>query len=89
LHFSRYFPHHKLALPPTPPETLMRAYEKARKRLRYVYLGNLHVEGTSDTFCYQCRALWVKRRGYQTRVVGLSGGKCLSCGARADFIGVP
>jgi len=88
LHFSRYFPHHKLALPSTPPETLMRAYEKARKRLRYVYLGNLHVEGTSDTFCYQCRALWVKRRGYQTRIVGLSGGKCLSCGARADFIGV-
>jgi len=66
---------------------LMRAYEKARKRLRYVYLGNLHVEGTSDTFCYQCQALWVKRRGYQTRVVGLSGGKCRSCGAQADFIG--
>jgi pyruvate formate lyase activating enzyme len=88
LHFSRYFPHHKLALPPTPPETLMRAYEKARKHLRYVYLGNLDLEGTSDTHCYRCQALWVKRRGYRTDVVGIAEGTCRSCGARADFVGV-
>jgi pyruvate formate lyase activating enzyme len=89
LHFSRYFPHHKLNLPPTPESTLVRAYEKARKRLRYVYLGNVALEGTSDTHCYQCQALLVVRSGYRTRIVGLSGGKCRSCGARADFVGVP
>jgi pyruvate formate lyase activating enzyme len=41
LHFSRYFPHHKLDLPPTPPATLRRAREIARARLPYVYLGNV------------------------------------------------
>jgi len=89
LHFSRYFPHHKLSLPPTPESTLLRAYDKAKKHLRYIYLGNLYAEGTSDTFCYQCHALWVKRSGYHTRIVGLEGRKCRACGAQADFVGIP
>jgi pyruvate formate lyase activating enzyme len=89
LHFSRYFPHHKLTLPPTPEPTLMRAYEMARRHLRYVYLGNVAVEGTSDTHCYACQALLVKRSGYRTRITGIAGGRCGSCGAKADFVGVP
>ncbi|MFH0840123.1 MAG: AmmeMemoRadiSam system radical SAM enzyme [Candidatus Omnitrophota bacterium] len=41
LHFSRYFPCHKMKLPPTPRETLERAKEIADKKLKYVYLGNV------------------------------------------------
>ncbi len=41
LHFSRYFPCYKMDLPPTPLATLKRAEEVARKKLRYVYLGNV------------------------------------------------
>ena len=41
LHLSRYFPCYKMSLPPTPIETLRRAERIARKKLKYVYLGNV------------------------------------------------
>lgn len=41
LHFSRYFPCYKMTLPPTPVETLKKAEEIAKKKLKYVYLGNV------------------------------------------------
>ncbi|PIZ83692.1 MAG: AmmeMemoRadiSam system radical SAM enzyme [Candidatus Omnitrophica bacterium CG_4_10_14_0_2_um_filter_44_9] len=41
LHFSRYFPCYKMNLSPTPLSTLKRAEEIARKKLKYVYLGNI------------------------------------------------
>ena len=41
LHFSRYFPCYKMDLPPTPLATLKQAEEVARKKLKYVYLGNV------------------------------------------------
>jgi pyruvate formate lyase activating enzyme len=41
LHFSRYFPQYKMDIPPTDMKTLLRAYELARKKLKYVYLGNV------------------------------------------------
>lgn len=41
LHFSRYFPCYKMTLPPTPKETLERAAAIARKKLKYVYVGNV------------------------------------------------
>ena len=41
LHFSRYFPCYRMSLPPTPVKTLERAAEIARRKLKYVYLGNV------------------------------------------------
>lgn len=41
LHFSRYFPCYKMTLPPTPVDTLIKAERIAKKRLKYVYLGNI------------------------------------------------
>ncbi len=41
LHFSRYFPCYKLDKPATPLETLKRAERIAKKKLRYVHLGNI------------------------------------------------
>ena len=41
LHFSRYFPCHKMTIPPTPVKTLERAKQIADKKLKYVYLGNV------------------------------------------------
>lgn len=41
LHLSRYFPCYKLEIPPTPVETLKRAQSIARKKLKFVYLGNV------------------------------------------------
>lgn len=41
LHFSRYFPCYKLKVAPTPVETLKMAERIAKKKLKYVYLGNV------------------------------------------------
>ena len=41
LHFSRYFPCFKMTLPPTPVETLKKAERIAKRKLKYVYLGNV------------------------------------------------
>ncbi|HAJ57764.1 MAG TPA: AmmeMemoRadiSam system radical SAM enzyme [Candidatus Omnitrophica bacterium] len=41
LHFSRYFPCYKMTIPPTPIEALKRAEGIAKKKLKYVYLGNV------------------------------------------------
>ena len=44
LHFSRYFPHYKMETSSiTPIETLEKAWEIAKRKLRYVYLGNIVV----------------------------------------------
>ncbi|NQT46511.1 MAG: AmmeMemoRadiSam system radical SAM enzyme [Candidatus Omnitrophica bacterium] len=41
LHFSRYFPCYKREIPSTPIETMRRAEQIAKKRLKNVYLGNV------------------------------------------------
>ncbi len=41
LHFSRYFPCCNMDIQPTPVETLKMAERIAKKKLRYVYLGNV------------------------------------------------
>lgn len=44
LHFSRYFPHYKMKTSSiTPIETLEQACEIAKRKLRYVYLGNIMI----------------------------------------------
>lgn len=41
LHFSRYLPAYKSKIPATPVDTLKRAYDIAKKKLKHVYLGNI------------------------------------------------
>jgi pyruvate formate lyase activating enzyme len=41
LHFSRYFPCYKMDLPPTPVSSLKLAEQIAKKKLKFVYLGNI------------------------------------------------
>ncbi len=41
LHFSAYFPCFNMNIPATPLDSLKRAQEIARKKLKYVYLGNV------------------------------------------------
>lgn len=80
VHFSRYFPNYKFDLPPTPAETMHRAYETAREKLNHVFLGNLGETATQNTYCPRCGELMIKRGGYQTLVVGLEGQGCRECG---------
>ncbi|MGQ9707416.1 MAG: AmmeMemoRadiSam system radical SAM enzyme [bacterium] len=87
LHFSRFFPRHRADEPMTPLATLERAALIARKKLRYVYLGNVQPSPRyRDTFCPDCGAVLVERGGFLGRVVGVKDGSCQRCGRRADLI---
>jgi pyruvate formate lyase activating enzyme len=86
LHISRYFPNYKFDNNPTPPERLQFAYDTAKKKLRHVYTGNIAGVGDSDTRCYNCGAVLVRRKFYDVDIVGLEGNKCASCGAISDIV---
>jgi pyruvate formate lyase activating enzyme len=86
LHFSRYFPNYKIDNPPTPEERLLFAYETAKKKLNYVYVGNIVGIADSDTHCVNCRAILIKRNGYNAKIVGLDGNKCANCGAATEIV---
>lgn len=83
LHISRYFPRHLETRPSTSSETLMRLYEVARKRLDFVYLGNIDTEAGSDTVCPGCGKVLVRRRGYEAELV-VSGSAC-DCGRETQL----
>jgi len=86
LHFSAYYPTYKMSNPPTSPMKLLRAYELAAKKLDYVYLGNVRLEGKGDTYCPQCRKTLIRRNGYMTEITGLDSSKCANCGHKINII---
>jgi pyruvate formate lyase activating enzyme len=85
-HLSAYHPDYRWEAPPTDGGMLREAACRARKRLRYVYTGNLAGE-TGDTLCPDCGRPLVRRRGYRIDTGGLElcreGGnsfyRCASC----------
>lgn len=80
LHFSRYFPVYKLNKPPTPASTLQAAYEIAKKKLKYVYVGNINLSNTSDTFCPNCGKLLIRRSDFYTDVINIDReNRCKNC----------
>ena len=70
---------------PTPPETLQLAAEIGQEAgLHYVYAGNLpgRVGPLENTYCPNCTALLIERRGYQIRTYRVTAqGSCPKCGA--------
>jgi pyruvate formate lyase activating enzyme len=87
LHFSRYFPRYQANEPVTPEKTLRRAAEIARKKLDYVYLGNIDAGSEfRDTRCPQCQTVLVERSGYQGRVMNVRAGRCARCRRPVDLI---
>ncbi len=88
IHFSRFYPIHKLEqLPPTPVDVLNKAARTAAEEgLIYVYTGNVPGEEQSDTKCPTCRTTLVKRQGFRVESNTLSAGKCSKCGQSVDGI---
>lgn len=84
LHFSAFHPDYKLNdMPPTPPETLIRARQIALDAgLRYVYTGNVHhIEGDT-TYCPGCGSAVIVRDWYEIKQYRLTAdGRCESCNA--------
>lgn len=85
LHFSAYHPAHKLTAPSTPRETLERAYDIAARKMRFVYVGNMHIGGTTDTRCPTCGAVAVRRDGFSASTEALRDGRCSDCGAELNI----
>jgi len=86
LHLSAYRPQFKLSVPATTVTHLRRARALARKRLAYVYLGNVLSSDGQDTECPGCGKVLVRRRGYETALVGLDRGVCAGCRRAADLV---
>jgi pyruvate formate lyase activating enzyme len=83
LHFTRFFPNHKLThLPATPISTLESAYAIAKKvGLRYVYIGNVPGHIHNSTFCPSCGKRVIHRTHFDVLEMNLTDGKCKSCNA--------
>jgi pyruvate formate lyase activating enzyme len=84
LHFSAFHPDYKLDdIPPTPPETLIRARQIALDAgLHYVYTGNVHhIEGDT-TYCPGCGSAVIVRDWYEIKQYHLTAeGHCKNCNA--------
>lgn len=88
LHFTRFFPHHKMEnVAPTPIETLIKARKMARDLgMRYVYVGNAPGLDGENTYCYSCGQLLIERNGYEMGPISIDENKkCTECGAKIDI----
>ena len=80
-HVTRFFPYEGFAhLPATPLERLISAAAIGRDEgLQHIYVGNVVGEGGQDTYCPNCGATIIRRRGYSTSLTGLRDGACAKC----------
>jgi len=83
LHFTAFHPDFKLRdKSATPPETLHRAREIARKAgLHYVYEGNIFSDA-ANTYCPGCGTLLIQRSWHDVLDDRLKNGACSKCWMR-------
>ena len=81
IHFTRFHPTYRLTdLPPTPVETLERAWKIGRSAgLNYVYLGNVPGHPGENTVCPGCGEILIRRVGFQIIKNRLEKGSCPDC----------
>ncbi|MCH8328924.1 MAG: AmmeMemoRadiSam system radical SAM enzyme [Nanoarchaeota archaeon] len=80
-HVNAFHPDYKMVdIPSTSYETLNKAYNIGEKAgLKYLYVGNIHDDKHSNTYCPKCKTLLIKRDGYFTSIENLKNGKCKKC----------
>lgn len=81
IHFSAFHPDYRmLDRPRTPPETLFRAHEIAKKAgIRFPYIGNIHDSQRQNTYCPGCGELLIQRDWYQLGRYEIIDSKCRFC----------
>jgi Pyruvate-formate lyase-activating enzyme len=84
LHFSRYFPKHKMHDPATNINTITKAKDIAQKYLNYVYIGNVFGVDNS-TYCPNCKSKLIDRN-FKTQIVGIEKNRCIHCGQEIPVI---
>ncbi len=80
-HVSAFYPTYLLTqYPPTSPEIVKNArLIGLSEGLKYVYTGNIRDAEGGNTYCPNCNALLIQRRGYSVEIVDLTNGKCKNC----------
>ena len=67
-HLSAYHPDYRWNAPPTESGFLLNAAKEVRKKLSFVYTGNISAD--NNTFCSNCGAILIRRKGYNVDVLG-------------------
>jgi pyruvate formate lyase activating enzyme len=81
-HVTAFYPNYKmLDIPPTPSDTLLRAYNIGKKAgLKFVYTGNIPGLEGENTSCPKCDSILVKRYGLECETNKIKkDGKCPVC----------
>jgi pyruvate formate lyase activating enzyme len=86
VHFSRYYPNYRYDKPPTPEKKLYYAFEKAKEKLKYVYLGNIPTDDGANTYCPACQTLLIERMYYRAMTKGLKASRCKKCGEKINVV---
>ena len=79
LHLSRYFPNYKMNRSATEIKKMKEVYELAQEYLDHVYLGNVNIKNTTDTYCPSCEDKLINRGLYSTKNK-VDDGSCPYCG---------
>ncbi len=81
-HVSAFRPAYKmLDRSSTPAETLLRARDIGLKAgLKYVYVGNIPIPGSEDTYCSNCKKPLIQRSVFTVLKDNVKDGKCYNCG---------
>jgi pyruvate formate lyase activating enzyme len=81
LHFSRFFPKHKMSdLPPTSSAVIQKAVDIARRSgIEHVYASNIDMPH-NDTYCHRCGRSLVTLQGIRNPVLHIVDGNCPYCG---------
>lgn len=86
-HISRYHPGYRYDREATDINFMMAVHGRAKKKLNFVYCGNIPSGGDGhDTICPSCKTTVITRSGYATRILNLRGGACGSCGSDLGII---
>ena len=67
-HLSAYHPDYRWNAPPTDSGFLINTAREARKKLSFVYTGN--ISAGNDTCCANCGEILVSRSGYRVDILG-------------------
>jgi pyruvate formate lyase activating enzyme len=91
VHFTRFHPdYHMTDRMATPLATLEKIYRLARDNgLFYPYLGNVASHPFEHTYCPTCHAPLIIRSGFDSRIIGLDGTRCRSCGTEVGIVRTP
>jgi pyruvate formate lyase activating enzyme len=92
MHFTACPPDYKLLdRPHTPPATLTRARDTARRNgVRYAYTGHVHDTTGGTTSCPSCASALIERDWYELRTWRLTPeGACPDCGTKVPGVFEP